>query len=84
MLILHALLVAAELILGRVGAHLLRGLRLFVLASIVQHIGAVDALIAKGLLVKSEAGIVFESPFTRGWTIVYALPDAGIVNKLPF
>ena len=42
-----------------------------------------DALIAKGLLLKTETGLAFESPFTRGWTVLHALPDAGIVRR-PF
>lgn len=47
-------------------------------------VGAIDALVNKGLLLKGEGSVTFESPFTRGWTVMHALPDAGIVKKNPF
>jgi hypothetical protein len=57
--------------------------RRFALGATGSVVGAVEALINKGLLIKTEAGLAFESPFTRGWTILNALPDAGIVRQ-PF
>lgn len=47
-------------------------------------VGAVEALVTKGVVARTEAAVIFESPFTRGWTIMHALPDAGIVMKDPF
>lgn len=57
--------------------------RRFALGATGSVVGAVEALITKGLLLKTDAGLAFESPFTRGWTILNALPDAGIVRQ-PF
>ncbi|MGQ0560808.1 MAG: AAA family ATPase [Gemmatimonadota bacterium] len=58
--------------------------RFFNLGPTASVAGAVDALMDKALLVKQGDRLIFESPFTRGWVILNALPDIGLLKEHPF
>lgn len=53
----------------------------FALGPTASVVGAVDALIGKGVLVRESNGLVYESPFTRGWVVLNALPDVGLFGS---
>lgn len=46
----------------------------------------VQALVAEGVLQKTShgSGYMFDDPFVRGWVVLHALPDLGIVEPATF
>lgn len=54
--------------------------RSYALASSSSVLAALEGPLRKDLIVATDDGYLFDSPFTRGWVILHTLPDLGIVE----
>lgn len=58
--------------------------RRFALGPTASVVGAVEALVKRDWIVRAGKELQFESPFTRGWVVLNALPDVGLLRESIF